>query len=211
MELCKKLYTPDSVVTPECCYIKDWNINFSCKDKNTISISYYNNTLYAIFDSIHDVKHREHSNLPDYLELRLWTDKRIICFWTYNINNIADILYDIQEKLETADYISDESHTPIKIDLSEYDIIFTIKEENNDIKVIKCSLEEFYNYPTFNILDNLYQRQYHILTPEKKESLKRSGRFKQIQKKYYDEANKKWSDKIGDMDIAQYHMLIYGE
>ena len=204
-------YSQEDNITPECCYIKDWNINLSCKDKNTISISYYNNTLYAIFDSIHDTNHRKNSNLSDYLELRLWTDKKIICLWTYNINNITDILYNIQEKLETADYISDKNHTPIEIDLSEYDIVFTTKEENNDIKVIKCSLEEFYNYPTFNILNNLYQRQYHILTPEQKESLKRSGKFKHYHKKYYDEANKKWNDKIGDMDIAQYHMLIYGE
>ena len=33
-----KSYTKDNIVTPECCYIKDWNINLSCKDKNTISI-----------------------------------------------------------------------------------------------------------------------------------------------------------------------------
>jgi len=205
-----KLYTQDNIVTPECCYIKDWNINLSCKDKNIISISYYNNTLYAVFDNIHNYIHRKNSNLPDYLELRLWTDKKIICIWTYNINNIADILYNIQEKLETADYISDENHTPIKIDLSEYDIILTVKEDD-EIKIIKCSLEEFYNYPTFNILDNIYQRQYHILTPEQKEIMKKSRRFKQLHKGYYDEANKKWSDKIGDMDVAQYHMLIYGE
>ena len=206
-----KSFIKEDNITPECCYIKDWNINLSCKDKNTISISYYNNTLYTIFDSIHDTNHRKNSNLQDYLELRLWTDKKVICLWTYNINNIADILYNIQEKLETADYISDENHTPIEIDLSEYDIIFTIKEENNDIKVIKCSLGEFYDYPTFNILDNIYQRQYHILTPEQKEIMKKNRRLKQLHKKYYDEANKKWIDKIGDMDIAQYHMLIYGE
>ena len=205
-----KPYTQDNIVTPECCYIKDWNINLSCKDKNIISVSYYNNTLYVVFDNIHNYIHRKNSNLPDYLELRLWTDKKIICIWTYNINNIADILYNIQEKLETADYISNENHTPIKIDLLEYDIILTVKEDD-EIKIIKCSLEEFYDYPTFNILDNIYQRQYHILTPEQKEIMKKSRRFKQLHKSYYDEANKKWSDKIGDMDVAQYHMLIYGE
>ena len=204
-----KQFIQDNIVTPECCYIKEWDINLSCKDKNTISISYYNNTLYTIFNDIHNVNHRKNSNLPDYLELRLWTDKKIICLWTYNIDNIIDILINIQEKLKNNDYIC-ENNILTEIDISDYNIIFTIKEDD-EIKIVKCTLQEFYDYPNFNILDNLYQRQYHILTPQQKESLKRSGRFRQIQKRYYDEANKKWNDKIGDMDIAQYHMLIYGE
>ena len=199
----------NDIINPECCYIKDWNINLSCLDNNIISLSYYNNTLYSVFNQVHNTRHRRYCDESDYLDLRLWTDKKIICLWTYNINNIVDILINIQEKLENADYIC-ENDIPIKIDLSEYNIIFTIKDDNI-IKIVKCTLQEFYDYPDFNILDNLYQRQYHIFSPEQKEKIRNTSRFKRKQKMYYDEANKKWTDKIGDMDIAQYHMLIYGE
>ena len=206
----KYYITNNDVVNPELCYIKDWNINLSLRKGNTISISYYNNTVYSAFNSIHNVYHRKYCNEQDYLDLRLWIDEKIICLWTYNIDNIVNIISNIQEKLENVDYIG-ENYKPIKIDLSEYDVIFTVKDNDNKIKIVKCSLQEFYNYPDFNILDNLYQRQYHIFSPVDKMKIKNTFRFKKKKKRYFDEANKKWKDKIGDMDVAQYHMLIYGE
>jgi hypothetical protein len=54
-------------------------------------------------------------------------------------------------------------------------------------------------------------RQYHILNPKQKEMMKKSGRFKRHFERYYQEGDKVWKDKIGDIDIAKYHLLIYGE
>lgn len=205
----KIVYTQDNIVTPECCHIPEWDISLSCQDKNTVSIAFYNDVAYCIFNGIHDVKHRENSTLEDYLELRLWTDKKILAIWITGKENMKDILKRIQKKLLDADYIVNEGYEPISIDLSEYDVVF-LENADDNLNIIKCSLEEFYD-SDFNVMDNIYERQYHILHPEQKERMKRSGRFKRHFERYYQEGDKAWKDKIGDMDIAKYHLLIYGE
>ena len=204
-----KIYTQDNIVTPECCHIPEWNISLSCQDKNTVSVAFYNDTAYCIFNGIHDVKHRKNNTLEDYLELRLWTDKKILAIWITGKDNMKDILKRIQQKLFDADYIVNEGYEPIGIDLSEYEIVF-LKKSEDELNIVKCSLDEFYN-SDFNIMNNIYERQYHILTPMQKEQMKKSGRFRNEFRKYIKEGNKVWNDKIGDMDVAQYHLLIYGE
>ena len=201
-------YSQDSIVTPECCYIKDWNINLSCKDKNTISITYYNNTLYCIFDGIHDVKHRQHCDEPDFLELRLWIKEKIMAIWTYNKDNIATILSSIQQKLLAKEYISNKEEKD-SIDLYEYDLLFLTYDDV--LSIVRCSLVEFYLMPSNEIMDNRYERQYHILTPDMKEKLKRTSKYRIKQKQYYDESERVLKTKLGNMDLAEYHLLIYGE
>lgn len=122
---------------------------------------------------------------------------------------MKDILKRIQQKLLDADYVANEEYEPISIDLSEYEIVFL---ENNDdtLNIVKCRLDEFYD-SNLNIMDNIYERQYHILNPKQKEAMKRSGRFKRHFERYHQEGDKAWKDKIGDMDVAKYHLLIYGE
>lgn len=202
-------YSSDNIVTPECCHIPEWDISLSCQDKNTISIAFYNDTAYCIFNGIHDIKHRENSTLEDYLELRLWTDRKILAIWITGKDNMKDILKRIQQKLLDVDYVANEGYEPISIDLSEYEIAF-LENVDGTLNIVKCGLGEFYD-SDFDVVDNIYERQYHILTPEQKERMKRSGRFKKHFDRYHMEGDKVWKDKIGDMDIAKYHLLIYGE
>ena len=101
-----------------------------------------------------------------------------------------------------------EYYNKVPINLSEYDLVFLYKKDN-DLEIIRCSLEEFYDICSGNIIENFYERQYHILTPTDKQRLKM--RYNKNHINYIKENTKKWKDKIGDMDIAQYHMLIYGE
>lgn len=103
-----------------------------------------------------------------------------------------------------------DGYEPVSIDISEYDIVFLSNEEDH-LNIVRCSLYELYENEDIDIQSNIYERQYHILTPMQKEQMKRSGRFKRKFDKYYDESDKTWKDKIGDMDVAEYHLLIYGE
>lgn len=204
-----KPYIQDNIVTPECCYIPEWSISLSCQDKNTVSMTFYNDNLYCVFDGIHDVEHRKNENLEDYLDLRIWTDKKIIAVWIKD-KRFAHILLRIEHKLRDGDYKVNNGYEPISINLAEYDIVFLSKEEDH-LNIIKCPLYEFYENEDMNIQSNTYERQYHILTPMQKEQMKKSGRFRKKLNSYYSEGDKAWKDKIGDMDIAQYHLLIYGE
>jgi hypothetical protein len=122
---------------------------------------------------------------------------------------MKDILKRIQQKLLDADYVANEGYEPISIDLSEYDVVF-LENADDSLNIIKCSLDEFYD-SDFDVMDNVYERQYHILNPKQKEMMKKSGRFKRHSERYYQEGDKVWKDKIGDIDIAKYHLLIYGE
>lgn len=183
-----KPYTQDNIVTPECCYIPEWDISLSCQDKNTVSIAFYNDTAYCIFNGIHDVNHRKNSTLEDYLELRLWTDKKVLAIWITGKENMKDILKRIQQKLLDADYVANEGYEPISIDLSEYEIVF-LDNSKDCLNIVKCDFNEFYNLD-FNIMDNVYERQYHILSPVQKEQMKKSGRFKRNLGRYYSEGDK---------------------
>lgn len=204
-----KPYIQDNIVTPECCHIPEWDISLSCQDKNTVSIAFYNDTAYCIFNGIHDVNYRKNSALEDYLELRLWTDKKILAIWITGKDNMKDILKRIQQKLLDADYITNEGYEPISIDLSEYDIVF-LENDNGNLNIVKCGLDEFYD-PRFDVMDNIYERQYHILSPSQKEMMKKSGRLKKRLEQYYQEGDRALKNKIGNMDLAEYHLLIYGE
>lgn len=203
-----KSYTKEDIVTPECCYIKDWNVSLSWTTENSAAISYYDDTLYVNFNYRHDPDNRKYCKESDFLELRLWQNEKIICLWTYNKSNIASIIRKIQEKLLIKDYISNES--VISIDLYEYDLIF-LSNKNNEFNITRCNLTEFYIIPDNEIVDNRYERTYHITSPKDKIRLQQNELFKKFKKKYYDEAEQCMKDKIGDMDVAEYHLLIYGE
>lgn len=212
-------YSSEDIVTPECCYIKKFDIDLSCRNANTISISFYNNNLYCIFNGIHNIEHINHSSENDFLEFRLWTDSKILAMWIYNSSTVINTMKIIQEKLFNGEYIIEvqekygkykivDDCDKIPINLSEYDLVFLYKKDD-DLEIIRCSFEEFYNICSNNIVENFYERQYHILTPNDKQRFKIKYNKNHIN--YIKENTKKWKDKIGNMDIAQYHMLIYGE
>ena len=205
-------YSQEDIVTPECCYINKFDLNLSCRDTNIISVSFYNDIVYCTFNSIHNIKHTKHILEKDFLEFRLWTDSKILVMWIYNNSTIINTMKTIQEKLINCDYIienqENQNYSKVPINLSEYDLVFLYKKDD-DLEIIRCSLEEFYNICSDNIMENFYERQYHILTPSDKQRLKM--RYNKNHINYIKENTKKWKDKIGDMDIAQYHLLIYGE
>ena len=202
-----KLYTKEDIVTPDCCYIKDWDINLSWTTEGSVAISHYNNTLYVNFNYRHDPDNRKYCEESDFLELRLWRNEKIICLWVYNKSNIANILSQIQDKLLGKEYISNEKEK-ISIDLYEYDLIF-LSNKDDELNITKCKLSEFYILPNNEIVDNRYERTYHIESPEAKKRLMESRMFKKKTKMYYEESKKAIKDKFGD--IAKYHLLIYGE
>lgn len=204
----KLLYTPNFIITPECVYCPELNLNLSCRDNDIISLSFYNDTLYCTFNAVHNIKHNEHCSEKDFLEVRLWTKEKILAMWIYNKQSVVNSLKKIQEKLISKCYIVENpiEHDKILIDLSDYNVVF-LSEEENFLYLIKCNLKEFYNIQCESIIENEYERQYHIATPLEKKLMQRKRRFKQ----YYKEGDKVWNKKANNMDVAQYHLLLYGE
>ena len=203
-----KLYNKNDIITPECCYIKEWNIDVNLQKSNQLSISYFNNILYCYLNGIHEHNHLIYKDKRNFIDLRIWLDDKFITLWTYNIDNIVNILKQIQIKLIAKDYISNFDKE--SINLCDYDIIFT-SYKNDILNVIRCNLIEFYIMPNNEIVDNTYERMYHILNPAMKEKFKNNGMIRKIKERYFKEAQNINENKFGKIDIAKYHMLIYGE
>lgn len=182
---------PQHKVSPDLIYIKEWKYALSFSAKDAITILYNRTHLYTTV--------RKHPMLPikDGFQARIWTDSKIITWW-YDPDWHPYIT--IWEMINTAisnHYIQD---------LISYTAVF----RTNRNTVIRVPIREM-TCSMFNTMyDNTSERALHLMPPLTRKAIEdRNASIKEWRHKYYIEDCKVWTKRIGNMDVAEWHLLIF--
>ena len=201
------LVSPDRIMVPE------WRLLLNCWDKDNIPLSLCNDVLYyGSFKSKHSEIHiKIHSQ--NTFDLRLWKERKTIAFWSQlPKDETFKTLLRVRDLFSHKKYVN--VALPLKpivddINLDEYVVIF-----NCDRCVFECTfseIEKFCESGLYPVVDYNYNRRpFHLLTPMEKK-LFETKTIKSENMCYYLESCKYWEKRIGNMDVAEWHLLMYEE
>jgi len=205
----------EQYASPDEIRIKDLHIWVTFREINTITFTLINNTLYlGDSASVHPILYAKNNLRGNGFDGRLWCDKKYFTFWFNDWDNTKEAFINIC-KINT--YIKKKSFIPftrhnlkknivdeinsLNIDITEYMFFFLVKDKN-DIKVMMCD----YDY----IKKQAYNTTISV-SPTIRRFFVRPPKSKKISYKAYIEDCNYWKNKIGNMDVALYHLLAYEE
>jgi hypothetical protein len=217
------------VATPDRLIIPDWGMNFLFYENCNVTFTYYKNKLYVGNDvAVHHIMYSHFRFMEEGFDGRIWYKYKIFTFW-YNADNcdmsrerVVEMVKDMKERLLNGDYIYYEhiipgmkkkrEEPPTRIDLSEYTFIFIATIDGNP-EVVKCDYETFIN-PGFELFDTFKIRFFVTIGRGRgvvRNWMVDSIKEKKQEKTAYELSCEYWENKIGNMDVAEWHLLIYEE
>ena len=186
-----------NIVTPDRIIVPDLNIKVYFRDWDQIAGTLCNNVLY--FSTVHGDIYKTFS-LNSGIDFRIWIERKIIAFW-FDQDYIFKQLKVIKDKLINRDFICINKHID-KIDISDFTVIY---KHNNE--VVYKTVKEIIENPDAKYSNNRNERFLHITSP----ILKKYFKSTKDKYKYYLEGCKKWVNTVGNLDIAEWHLLVYEE
>lgn len=189
-----------NTVTPDRIIIPDLNINIYFRDNDQIAGTLCDNVLY--FSTVHTDIYKTFS-LNSGIDFRIWIERKIIAFW-FDQDNIFKQLKTIKDKLINGDFVCINKHID-KTDISEFTIIYKYNKE-----IMYKTVKEIIKNPDTEYSNNRKERFLHITSPILKKYLE-SPKDKQDKYQYYLEGCEKWVNIIGNLDVAEWHLLMYEE
>lgn len=188
-----------NVVDPDTIDIPEWNIHLFFRNEQNLTVSVIDGKVYVYKNGEHR-RIRWKVKSKNGIDARIWLKQKLISTWTEG-GNVWKAIWKIKEALKSGDFIKWDDEQ--SIDISDFQFIikgpkkFTFDE-------IKQFIENEH-YP--DLLDNCYYRPFHIILPSDKKLY--------LNKEYiiniYKENEKFWTDKIGSLDVAEWHLLMYEE
>ena len=190
--------TPDKIIVPE------WNIKLRMgMGTYTIALTYLDFKLY-VSSRNHPMLYKDlHINELGF-DVRIWPKDHYVTFWCDETNKatVTAWLKDIQQKIEKRDYSAGPFFLGKKnLDITGSTLIF-MGIIDNETYVIKCDWDSFLS-EDFELADTFSRRMFLPLIERNSRLLNRKAE--------YDETARFWEHKIGKMDIAQWHLLMYEE
>lgn len=186
-------------VSPDFLEIPEWGYNLKFAAKDSITIAYNKKELLL-------------TKLPHYKTqmgtgffARLWTDSKILTWWYNPDYNPYVTLWEI------IDLIGCNVKCTIDVDMSvvgniaDYTVVFSKDRDT----IVREPLKELkYNSIPYGY-NNTRERVFHTMSPlEKKKREKENASIREWKHQYYLEDCKVWNKLIGNMDVAEYHILI---
>ena len=203
--------------TPDRIFIPEWNIGCKFYMEEGVTWTYYHNLLYAgkrplIHPSIYTAY-----NFKDMgFDGRLWTDFKLFTFWWccdcgFGKKEIITWTKEIAEKFRNGDFVLPKvarlkTDLPDTVDITEYTFMFNGIVDGAE-KVIKCDYDTFIK-GEFEIYDHKKLRFFRQKDIELGEKIL-YGESKE--KSQYQLSCEYWDRKIGSMDVAEWHLLMYEE
>lgn len=218
-------YFKNNCATPDRLVAKEWGMFKIFYETNGISWTYYDGELYAGRKPLlHPMIYNAYNFPKQGLDGRLWTEDKIFTFWwckgdmEFGKKEILEWTEIVARKFKDADFIVPETknlhvESPGRIDITEYTYMF-LGIVSGTPSVIKCDYETFIkgefelydcsklrffrketrNHPVF--------RRPPFITEKQREAKENSQ---------YQRSCEYWTRRIGSMDVAEWHLLMYEE
>ena len=211
-----------SIVTPDRMYVPSWGLERAFDDSQGITWTYYRDELYAGGKPLlHPTLYNLYNFPKQGLDGRLWTEDRIFTFWwcgkdmDFGRDEITRWTADIARKFSSHDFIVPETtHTricdPGNIDITDYTYAF-LADIDGKTMVVKCDYETFIK-GAFDLHDCTKLRFFRLST--RNDPVFTRPPFiplEKPEKSQYQRSCEYWTGRIGNMDVAEWHILSYGE
>lgn len=157
--------------------------------------------------------------------VRIWKKYNIMSVWSNRYEGIETI-EKIIKLFKNGDYLtfSEEGILPKKENYMHKGINFnnlmfyweTYEHDENNIPskyICRAPLSELFNSNMdVNVDDDADAKLLHLMTPqEKAQAIQNNGKLKKEREEYAKEGDRAWKAKYGNIDPAQYHLLMYQE
>lgn len=186
--------TPDRIIAP------DLNIKVHFRAEDQIAGTLCDDVLY--FSTIHGDIYKTFS-LDHGIDFRIWMWRGIMAFW-FDQDDIFKKLEIIRDKLINGDFICINKHID-KTDISDFTVIYKYNKE-----IMHKKVKEIIENPDTEYSNNKNERLLHLTSPILKKYFE-SPKDKLNKYLYYLEGCRKWTKRIGNMDVAEWHLLMYEE
>lgn len=192
-----------NVVSPDIIDIPEFGLKLHHTDKDVVTITFGKECFVAADMTKHPsvrCRTRDYSGL----DLRLWTKSKVCAFW-YIDENPFPYICKLKDILINKTYRAYGSMPIPKINLEEWRFIFQtiddcIEATFDDIKQFCTNPPALYNNRSFGRLHTMRPRE-KVMNPIWRNFIS----FEYQQDLEY------WRNKIGNMDVAEYHLLMYEE
>ena len=200
--------TKDLSVTPDRLYIPEWNIDKSHNNKDAYTGS---SSLTETYVGSGTCRHPMMPRDLDLLDFRIWKDTKLIALWTNTTDALSKLKVGI-ENIFNGNFTVFGKREWFQ-EIYDFDIIF-VEWDLYENYVVKCKyseLEELIDSKEL-LVDNNKYRVFHLASPIQKQVVIKNDKQLQTEKTlYYKESCKMWSKRIGEIDVCNYHLLIYEE
>ena len=132
-------------------------------------------------------------------------------FWQYGTENTLQCMLKVVDKISSCDFKSDMVLPWGGVAFQPQDYIFIyLVEISNEQYICKCTyddLKEMAKDPDYKLTDTSSLRPFHLLPPQ----IKLNFVTHEEKKTLYDMSCEYWTKRIGNMDVAEWHLLMYEE
>lgn len=158
---------------------------------------------------------------------RIWTNENIITCWSVASGDIKEYVATIVEDIKSNNYTTyydllegecnelpkEKNWLHKLIDWNTLSYYWEYKDENDgNFYICREKVSELLNNNTDVKVDDEQQKLLHLMTPtEKQKAIQNNDDLRKEREEYYKEGENAWLAKHGDIDPAQYHLLMYQE
>lgn len=202
-------------ICPDQVYVPDLDLNLRFYDSDSFVITYLNDIVYVANNITHPQIYMKLGKRKDRdgIDVRLWRNRKILTVWLKkSLEEIILSLFQIRDKLLEGNYVYIDKiyrrkEDSTKIDISDYSFVFEYGRH------VYCYTFDELSIKYSEIINETKDKDltqlpiFHVLSPLDK------IKYQNEEEKhlYYLEDKKYWYDKIGNMDVAEYHLLMYEE
>lgn len=203
-------YTDTCSVTPDLINIPMWGYLLYYTQDDAVSISYDGISVSIVgHGAAHPLARRLFKHFNKTFDIRLWKDSKVVSIWTTPEYEMFKSLIDIEKAISSNSY----KHLYGEIihigNLNEYKFLFC-EQKLLDVYVVRCNLLDLKDLNEKSIVSNELERKWHIWTPEEKIQRLNENRILRLERySHYRTMCSKWEHKIGNMDVVEWHLLIY--
>lgn len=184
-------------VSPDYVYIPEWEYDLKYNDKDAITVAFNEKTLLLT-----PLKHWQ-TKMGSGFFARFWTDSKIFTWWySPNYNPYATIWKII-------DHISCNAGCQLNVDMSvvgnlaDYTAVFS----SDAGTIVRTPIRELkYNSVAYGY-NNTRERIFHLKSPREKYLIRKDASIKEWKHQQYIEDCKVWTNRIGLMDVAEWHLM----
>ena len=212
----RKKKDKQDIINPHMIVVKEWNLYGVFYDDDAITISFDGETVFLSKENFIQKHPGVHSVIQNYntVDLRCWEHRKIITFWIYEIDNVQ-MLKAFKESVVNGN-VKEVTKEGVKetcslnLDIENLEIIFCTKI--GDVTYVnKAKIDEL-DDTCNNMVSNHEKRISHTSSPTLKYELTlRDAELKNDRDAYFKEMDRIWTKKHGNMDVAEYHLLMYEE
>ena len=199
-------------VTPDKLFIREWGLDEDINNAPNITFALIGEVLHLSKD-VHPRMYSRNRLGEGYsgFDGRIYTNKKVMMFWQYGTENTLQYVLKVIDKVCFSDFKSDVEVLSALVDFRPQDYVFIyLVEHNNEPYICKCSYDDLKNLardPNYKLSDTSSLRPFHLLPPQ----IKLNFVTHEEKKTLYNMSCGYWAKRIGNMDVAEWHLLMYEE